>query len=156
MGYANPLRGAVKVDLGPKDDGSENYWVLLRHLTLDESEKMQDIKDDTQKAIEGLATSAVDWNLDDENGVKFAREALPNVIRNMPQGDFLKLSIAFAGNEGMGDDEIAAVSERAKREARATFPGVPGVGDSAGNGGTASTPGLPDTASVVGASGPQT
>jgi len=156
MGYANPLRGAVKVDLGPKDDGSENYWVLLRHLTLDESEKTQEIKDDTEKAIQGLALASLDWNLDDENGVKFEREALPNVIRHMPQGDFLKLSVAFAGNEGMGDDEITAVTERAKREARATFPGAAGGSDIAGNGRTADTPGLPATASAVGASGPQT
>jgi len=149
MGYQDPKRGSVKVDL------PDGYWVRLRHLTLTEAEKVNDEKEqlsDTNRAILSLTTAAVEWNLDDENGAVFAREALPDVLRNMPQGDFLKLSEAFAKNEGMGEADLEAAKTEALTQ-RMQFRGQAGSGDQPEHNGAASTAGVPGGAGAVGTPG---
>jgi hypothetical protein len=148
MGYLNPMRGSVKVQL------ADDYWVVLRHLKLEESDDFENIKDETDKAVAGLVAAAVDWNLDDEDGRKFDRSELMRVFKEMPQGDFVKLSVAFAKNEGMSEEELEATKESA-RMARVNFrepgerrnpdeqarpadpPGVPAAPDAVGTAGDA-------------------
>jgi hypothetical protein len=146
MGYLNPMRGTVKVEL------PDGYWVVLRHLSMDESDKHGEIQDDTEKVIQGLATAAVDWNLDDENGQKFGKEALPQVFRDMPQGDFVKLSIAFARNEGISDAQLDASLEAA-RASRSQFRGGSERGAADGQARPADTPGVPPAPDALGAAG---
>jgi hypothetical protein len=132
MPYFDQNRETRKVEL------SDGYWVLLRHLTVQESSDLGEIKTDRERGQAGMLRAILDWNLDDLNGDK--APITSDWLGRMPQGDFKRLSEAFQELEGIVAD--------------AKFPGGAGVSGGDGGGGAASAAAIPATASAVGATGP--
>lgn len=152
-GYGNPLRGSRKVEL------NDDYWVVLKHLRLGESDALNDkYTGDDQSSRkkagkEGLLLAIHDWNLDDEQGDKWPIDL--EHLDMLTQEDFIKISEVFAEMEGM-TEEIEKVKEQARVKARAQFPRMADGSDidrgpgATGNTGFPGAPELQDQGSPVG------
>jgi hypothetical protein len=135
MPYFDKNRETKKVQL------SGDYWVLLRHLTVEESRSLgntqamrhgtEEEKDAamSQAGMTSLVLGILDWNLDEPDGQKATIDEAH--IQKMPQPDFMKLSEAFSVFEGITKSPDARFPSGAE---------VGGGAESGGAGGAAAVP----------------
>jgi len=103
MPYYDKNRETRKVEFVGADGKPNGYWVLLRHLTVDEGralgEKAKEGPAQQKEAgEEGILAAILDWNIDETNGATAPIDAVH--IGKLFQLDYLKLAETYAEFEG--------------------------------------------------------